>query len=222
MKQNNRRQWVLLGVAGVALFLYFRYSGVTFSSSGAEIESLPPIEAKGLENRLKSISTVNPDLIVPLTTDSDPDRNLFQYGERRPPPPDPAEVERMRVEAQKALEVQEKAARAQKEQEALVAAAAAAAAAANPPPPVEPQPPSPPPPPPRPEPPVPTFKFVGIMGPAHKKVAAFIQGDKMLLAKKGDIIEGKFKVLEIGVEWAELGYTDPAFKDRTKRIYFGT
>ena len=53
-------------------------------------------------------------------------------------------------------------------------------------------------------------------------VSAYIlDGDNILLAKKGETIQGKFKVLDIGVEWADIGYVDPELKDQKKRIQFG-
>jgi hypothetical protein len=66
-----------------------------------------------------------------------------------------------------------------------------------------------------------TFKFMGVLGPQNKRVGVFLDGEKMLLARKGEVIDGKFRILDIGVEWAQVGYVDPDLKGQSKRIYFG-
>jgi len=43
-----------------------------------------------------------------------------------------------------------------------------------------------------------------------------------VLAKKGEVIEGRFKVIDIGPEWAVMGYTDPELKDLRTKLVFGS
>jgi hypothetical protein len=62
---------------------------------------------------------------------------------------------------------------------------------------------------------------MGVMGSENKKLGVFLDGEKMLLARKGEVFDAKFKVLDISVEWADVGYADPEYQDQRKRIYFG-
>jgi hypothetical protein len=185
---------------------------------------LPPIDVAGLMNAIKDVATINPLLIGVNRPDSDADRNLFQYGERRPPPPPPptpAELEAQRRAAEAALAAQEAQLRAQKEQERLAEEARMLAeqqARENPPPD---QPPQPPPPPPKPAPPAINFRLMGMMGPPDRKLGVFLDGDKVMMARQGDVLLGQFKVLSIGVEAAEIGYVDPVHKDFKKRLPLG-
>jgi hypothetical protein len=233
MNGSSRRQWILLSVLVVAVLGYFRFGGDGVQS-GAKVGELPPIDASGLVKALQSINTVKPGIVEPPQPNSDPDRNIFQYGEKRPPPPRPMTEEERRAEEQRLKDL-EAAARIQSqkqaeettrqqqiaaEQAALAAAAQAEAQARareeairNPPP---------PPPPVKPKPPEMNYRFVGVMGPATRKVGVFMDGDKMVLARKGEIIDGKFRVIEIGIEWADMGYADPLFKDDRKRLHFGS
>jgi hypothetical protein len=74
--------------------------------------------------------------------------------------------------------------------------------------PVNPTPPGPPPPPQ--VPPI-TLKFIGLMeAPTQKqKIAVLSDGrNAPFLGKEGDIIEGRFRILKIGVESIELAYVD--------------
>jgi hypothetical protein len=69
--------------------------------------------------------------------------------------------------------------------------------------------PGPPPPPPGP-PPI-TLKFIGLMeSPTQKqKIAVLSDGrNAPFLGKEGDIIEGRYRILKIGVESIELAYAD--------------
>jgi len=66
------------------------------------------------------------------------------------------------------------------------------------------------PPPPPPVPPI-TLKFIGLMeAPTQKqKIAVLSDGrNAPFLGKEGDIIEGRFRILKIGVESIELAYVD--------------
>lgn len=229
---GNRRQWVLLGGLAIAVFAWFRYGGTAVISSNESDGTLAPIDADGLVRALKGVSTVDPALMVAPAGDSNPDRNLFQFGVYRPPPPPPmTEAERLAAEA--ALRQQEKAAREAKELQTQIAQVQAAEAASRaeeqqkldliqqeqarnqPPIPQGPVKPVKPPPPPI------NFKFMGVMGSEKKKLGVFLDGEKMLLARKGEIFDLKFKVLDISVEWADVGYADPEYQDQKKRIYFG-
>jgi hypothetical protein len=91
-------------------------------------------------------------------------------------------------------------------------------AAAPPPPPtaagrgtpviVGPPPPPPPPPGPPPLPPI-ALKYIGVLDTAQGKVAVFREsGGNIINGKEGDIIDGRYRLLKIGVESADLAYAD--------------
>ena len=73
--------------------------------------------------------------------------------------------------------------------------------------PVEPVAPTGPPPPP-PLAPI-TLKFIGVMGPESAKIAILSDGrNPPFLGKEGAIIEGRYRILKIGVESVEIAYAD--------------
>lgn len=229
---GKRRQWILLGGLLIAVFAYFRYGGGASSSTSGPDGVLAPIDADGLVRALKGVSTVDPALMVPQPGDSNPDRNLFQFGAYKPPPPPPM-TEAERLAAENTLREQEKAAREAKEQQAQVAQAQAAEAekraaeqqlqqqlqeeAARNAPPVPPGPVKPV----RPPPPPINFKYMGVMGSDKKKLGVFIEGERMLLARKGEVFDSKYRVIDIRAEWADVGYVDPQYRDQKVRIQFG-
>jgi hypothetical protein len=59
--------------------------------------------------------------------------------------------------------------------------------------------------PPPPQPPAITFQFIGYMGPPEERIGVFAT-PSLLLARKGDTILGKFKVVSVGYESAEIGF----------------
>jgi hypothetical protein len=74
----------------------------------------------------------------------------------------------------------------------------------QPPPPVMPS--GPPPPPPLA--PI-TLKFIGLIGPDNAKIAILSDGQNPpFLGKEGAIIEGRYRILKIGVESVEVAYAD--------------
>lgn len=89
-----------------------------------------------------------------------------------------------------------------------------------PPPPAPPRPPAPPPappvnmgpPPPPPGPPPPPaipLKFVGVVQlPSGKKMASLTEGKGILLGGEGDVIDGRFRIVRIGVESIVMEYLD--------------
>lgn len=227
MKPEARRQVILVVVLVVTVVAYVRFgmggprdSGDTATAAA----DLPAIDVAGLMNAIKDVATINPLLIGQPRPESDADRNLFQYGERRPPPPPPptpAELEAQRKAAEAQLALQEQQLREQKERDQVAEEQRRQAellAQQNPPPQ---QPPQPPPPPARPAPPAINFRLMGMMGPRDRKLGVFLDGDKVMMARQGDVLLGQFKVLSIGVEAAEIGYVDPVHKDFRKRLPLG-
>jgi len=64
----------------------------------------------------------------------------------------------------------------------------------------------PPLPPPPPQPPAISFQFIGYMGTPEDRIGVF-SGPGTFLAKNGEVVQGKFKILSIGYESAEIGFT---------------
>lgn len=65
-------------------------------------------------------------------------------------------------------------------------------------------------PPPAPQLPPITFKFIGIVetGDRSAKIAVLSDGRSVLQGREGDIIEGRYRILRIGVESIEMAYLD--------------
>ncbi len=225
MTTGKRRQVILVGLLVAVVVGYLRFGGGF--GSGEDVAGpaeMPAIDVAGLFNAIKDIATINPSMFGPGNPDSDPDRNLFQYDARRPPPPTPAEIEAQRQAEQARLAQQEEALRAQKEQERLAEEQRKQQellAQQNPPPPAEDPTPKPPSPPPKPTAPAINFKLMGMMGPTDRKFGVFLDGDKVMMARKGEVLLGQFRVLAIGPESAEIGFVDPAFKDEKRKLQLG-
>ena len=153
-------------------------------------------------------------------------RNLFQYGKPKPPPPSAEELEARRLAEEKRLKDLEEQARKKAEAQRKAREEAAARAKleaerlknlrkashqkiAEAPKPKKPPPPI-------------TLKLVGWLGRPQARIAVFAKGDAIVLAKHGEVIEGKFKILSMGMESVVMGYVDPEFQDTTKRIQMGS
>jgi hypothetical protein len=79
---------------------------------------------------------------------------------------------------------------------------------------VAPQPdPNAPPPPPPPPPPI-TLKFIGLVQAKGGTVAVFSDGRDVFYGREGDVIEGRYKILRIGVESVEMSYVDGRGRQR--------
>lgn len=129
-------------------------------------------------------------------------RNLFQYSKRPPTAEELAARRRAEELARRQREEAEKARLAALEAQRL------AAQAAPPPPqgPVMPQPPGIP------------LEYIGYFGPKEDKIAVFLNGEEQLLARAGDTLQDRFRVVEIRFETVVMGYTDPRFEDRTREL----
>ncbi len=72
----------------------------------------------------------------------------------------------------------------------------------------------PPLPPPPPQPPAIPFQFIGYLGSPEDRIGVFF-GPGLFLAKKGDAVQARFKIVSIGYESAEIGFQGFA---QTQRI----
>lgn len=220
------RQYVLLGLLAAVFIGWMRWGGEGIAVVSPDSAVLQPIDAAGLERTLKEINTIQEKLIPPGGEDEGVDRNLFQYGEKPPPPPpprDPKEEERQRRAAQAELQRQEEAARQAKEQQDIEEKRIAELRAVeeqrlrdNPPPPPEPPVPVKPPPPPI------DFRYVGLFGPKGSRIAVLMDGEEPLLVRVGQVVKKDYRILDIGMEWTDVGYVNPEWSDVTKRLHLGS
>lgn len=85
-----------------------------------------------------------------------------------------------------------------------------------PPPPVKvaPKPdPNAPPPPPPPPPPI-TLKFIGVVKAKGGMVAVFTDGRDVFYGREGELIEGRYKIIRIGIESVDVSYADGRGRQR--------
>ena len=133
-------------------------------------------------------------------------RDVFKYSQR---PPSMAEYRRMKAEqerARKAAEAAAEAARIAAERAAEQERLRQIELAKNPPPP------------PPPVPPPITFEFLGYVGPAHDRIAAFEENNQTFVAKTGDVVKSNFKIQEIRYESVIIAYVDPRFKGQSREL----
>lgn len=230
MKDQVKTVLAVLLVGALGWVLYQQLTGGSLVP-GAIQAVLPPEPDLTPLADLKGVSSIRAEGVLGAGAGYDMGgRNLFQYGVKRPPPPSPAELERMRLAEEARLKAMEEEARqraaeqekllreenerrAREAQEALArqnvaqATQAQAAAAAGP---VKPPPP-----------PI-GLKLIGWLGPPGSRIAVLLNGKDVVLARKGETIDGKFKVLGIGPEYVEMGYADPAHEGVRKRIELGS
>lgn len=217
----------LVGV--LAYLLYSQMSGVSLLS-GSSVPEVPAAPGAGRLAELEEVSSVTPSPLLGGTPSYDlGGRNLFQYGQAKPPPPSAEELERRRREEEARLKAMEEAARLRREQEEARRKAQEEARKAleelhrqqqqktkaksdaipvaptkAPPPPID-------------------LKLIGYVGPMDSRIAVFYSKDKeIVLGRKGEVIEGRFRVLDIGTESVEMGYVDPEHAGSSKVIQLGS
>lgn len=133
-------------------------------------------------------------------------RDVFKYAQR---PPSMAEYRRMKAEQERLrreAEAAAEAARIAAERKAEEDRIRAEMLAKNPPPP------------PPPVPPPITFEFLGYVGPAHDRIAAFEENNQTFVAKTGDVVKNNFKIQEIRYESVIIAYVDPRFKGQSREL----
>ncbi len=227
---KKRRREFILGGALIVVVSAFLYTRAGSSAAGAGVDDSlfvtgPPKEVAVALSKLSSVKL--PGVILERLDDEairyDPSqRNIFRYGNIPPPPPTPEERARIE-EARRAADTARQTAIEQEKLRIKQAEEAAALAAAQPP--LDPSTGLPvgmtPPPPPKPVPPAITFRYSGYLGSEANKMAVLYIGDDMMMARRGDIVERQFKVLDIGYDWVKIGYTDPQFSDQSQKLRMG-
>ena len=224
MREQFKAAAAVILVAGLLYVVYTQMSGRVLIP-GTEVVAAPPEPDYAKLAELKDVTSVNVTGVLGGAPKYDlGGRNLFQYGPPKPPPPTPAELEAMRKAEEARLKVMEEEARQRAEeqkrmQEAAERQAREAQALAEKQRKDQP-PPQPAPPPKAPPPPI-NYKLVGYLGPQGRRIAVFLSGKDIVLARKGEVLDGKFKVLEMGPESVQMGYVDPVHADIKKRIDLG-
>jgi hypothetical protein len=230
LELKKRRREVLLGGALILVVSVFLYTRAGSSAAGADEDDSvfvtdSPKEVQGAVNKLASVKLpgVLLDKLEEEAVHYDPSqRNIFRYGNIPLPPPSPEELARIE-EARRAAEVARQAAIEQENQRLLQAQEEAAKLAAQPP--IDPATGLPegvtPPPPPKPVPPTIPFRYSGYLGSERNKMAVLYTGEDMMMARKGDVVEKQFRVLDIGYDWIKIGYIDPQFADQSQKLRMG-
>jgi hypothetical protein len=73
---------------------------------------------------------------------------------------------------------------------------------------------------PLPDPPEVTLQFVGFIGPPEDKTVFLTdeEAEENYIAGVGEAVAGQFRIMEIGYEYVEVGFTDPLFEGQSERI----
>lgn len=187
----------LLGVTGVVYM---------WMQSGKPPEG--PAETAAARAKAVAAASVPPAVEMGLLTSSiapydSKGRDLFQYAIR---PPSAEEIRQRELEAkrqqeQAALEAKLRMEAAARQME--IQRANAQQAILNPP---------------KPQPPPINLKYTGYIGPKDDKCVVLEDGDEQFVVKKGEVVKGQFRVVEIKGETVVMGYTNPAFKDATREL----
>lgn len=201
------REGILLGLLAAAGVGYVWYEA---RSTGPARPGRRAGASKKAGDPLPAPPRVRMDLLAGRAESYDgAGRDLFQYSQR---PPSAAEVRRLREEAErrrKELEeaqrrAAEEAERRRKEQEE-----AAKVAVLHP---------APPPPP---QPPAITLRYLGYLGPKDDRIVILEDGKEMILARKGDVVKGQFRVVDVKWESVVMGFVRPEFKGLTRELTMG-
>lgn len=72
--------------------------------------------------------------------------------------------------------------------------------------------------PPKPKPPRPNFRYIGFLGPKNNKIAVLEQGEEVLLASIGEVIQEHYKVVDFKYEALVIGYTAERWADETTEL----
>jgi len=69
-----------------------------------------------------------------------------------------------------------------------------------------------------PQPPRIPFQYIGHLGPKDSRIAVFEQGEEILVARAGEVLNDQFRVVEFKYEAVVMGYTDKRFSDKTTEL----
>ncbi len=220
MSLKGHMREIVLGVILVAALFYLLLPSAPQAGDASE-------DGQGRQAVTGTAASIlnGPDVDLALLTQQPGDydgggRSLFDYGRIVPPPPTAEELaRRARLAEEARLLAEEERKRREEEQEALRLAALERQkkldeANRNRPKP-------PPPAPPKPVPPNFPYKFIGVLGEPESKIAIFLDDKDFLLAKEGEDVKEDFRIVRIGYDTLQIGYTDPQFKEESRILQMG-
>ncbi len=220
MSLKGHMREIVLGVILVAVLVYLFLPSVPQAGDPSE-------DGQGSQAVTGTAASIlnGPDVDLALLTQQPGDydgggRNLFDYGHIVPPPPTAEELaRRARLAEEARLAAEEERRRREEEQEALRLAALERQRKleeerrnAPKPPPREP---------PKPVPPDFPYRFIGVLGESKSKIAIFLDDKDFLLAKEGEDVKEDFRIVRIGYDTLQIGYTDPQFKEESRILQMG-
>lgn len=220
MSLKGHTREIVLGVLLVAALVYlFLPSAPQAGDLSAQDEDRQTVTGT-------AASILNgPDVDLALLTQQPGDydgggRNLFDYGRIVPPPPTEEELaRRARLAEDARLRAEEERKLRQEEEEALRLAALKRQKELGDkrrnipkPPPREPA-----------KPVAPSFpyKFIGVLGESESRIAIFVDDQDFLLAMEGEDVKEDFRIMRIGYDTLQIGYTDPQFKEESRILQMG-
>ncbi len=188
MRKLTSREIFLLVVLALGGIAYVWYW--RSGSSPLDIEKLAKAEGSYVAADAPVVELAR---LASTTETYDPaGRDLFKYSK---PPADPDDLAR-----RQALEDARRKAREDAEKRRL------AEARNRPRVPATPQPPGIP------------LKYIGYLGPKDDRIAVFEDDKELFLAKSGEVLLEKFRVVEIRYETVVMGFTDQKWLDRTREL----
>lgn len=63
-----------------------------------------------------------------------------------------------------------------------------------------------------------SFTAIGLFGPPKNPIVVLESGGKLINAREGDVVEGKFQIRKINRESIDIGFTDPVPHEITRRL----
>ena len=72
--------------------------------------------------------------------------------------------------------------------------------------------------PPKAQPPRPSFRYIGFLGPKENKIAVLEQGDEVILAALGEVVQDRFTIAGFEYETLIIGFTEERFKNETTEL----
>jgi len=198
----SRREILLVAGLGVLALAWIFLSGgkeapQTVAARKAQDKALAFPEAPVVHMELLAKS------VIPYDAKG---RDVFKYSTRPPSMAEVREMKRQAAIAKKQAEDLTKAQAAEAERKRIEDEAKLAYLREHPPPP------------PPPVPPPITFSFLGYVGPASDRIAAFEENNQTFVAKTGDVVKNSFKIQEIRYESVVIAYVDPRFKGQSREL----
>ena len=216
MNLTNRNIWLTAGAIILVLFAIYLFAGQESGEQGAADAAAQPARNAGA---VRGIAAAGPEPIrlewlEPQTGSYESRRNLFAYYERPipPPPPPPKPVPPPDRDGDGVPDFQDNCPDAANPDQTDVDRNGIGAACQDG---VEIAPPPPPPTPP----PFP-YKYVGTFGTDSNPIAVFSREGELLNVRPGQQFGGKFVLLNIGIESADIGFVGFP-PDARKRVPIG-